>query len=419
MDTRIHPASGIALLPQLSLWEVPPTQESVEQDFEHELRPISTFSSSTPIRFELKNPSNEYVNLSETYLSIKLKFKLTQSAAITAADWKKVKLAPNLLHSLFKHVGIEIAGKQLAPSPSLYAFRSYFSQLLGFSKTAKDGFLDSIGWKITDLDKLTNSGELNLDLLGVLNTDLNFQEKWIVGGTDLTIELIPNPVSFYAKCDSAQKIECEFTDCSLFVSRNRVSNALEGAHEKALRSAPCRYPFVRTDVRAMTLAPGTNDYILDNVATGFLPRRIFISFLKASDFYTDPYNFKPCGLNYLVAYQDGMQVPTKPFTPNFKDKTVTREFVAFYRALNQNNTDPILVFNKEAWSLSPIFGINFSPDQSPGVSAGSHVNHKRLGHLRLHVRFDEAVKDALIALIFMEFDSVLEIDGLRNIHVSY
>lgn len=416
MDTKIHPASGIALLPQLSLWQVPGTQESVEQDFDHEIRPISTFSSSTPIRFEIKTPSNEYVNLSETYLSLKIKIKMTQTTKIEAASWKTVKLARNLLHSIFKHVTVEIAGKQLAPSPSLYHLRSYFTQLLGFSNTAKEGFLDSIGWNIGDLDKKAVDDVLELDLMGALNVDLNFQEKWIVGGTEMLIELVPNPISYYASCGDTQKLECEFVDCSLFVSRNRVTHALEAAHEKAIREAPCRYPYVRTDVRPITLAAGTNDYVLDNVAAGFLPRRIFVAFVRAKNMHTKPYDFEHFKLNYLASYQDGVQIPTKPFSPDFTKGKVTREFLAFFKALGQNNTDPILALNKSTSAKNPIFGINFAPDQSPG---GPHVNHKRVGHLRLHVRFAESLTEAIVALVFMEFDSVLEIDALRNIHVTY
>ena len=383
MDSRIHPTSGVALLPQLSLWDTPPTQESVEDGNDYELRPISTFSSDTPIRFEIKNPSNEYVNLSEVWLAIKLKFTLSQgTTAITKDSWSTVKLAPNLMHSLFKHVGIETGGKPVSPSPSLYAFKSYFLSKLGFSKGAKDGFLDSIGWSITNLETLTTTSELTIDLVGVLNMDLNFQEKWILGGTDMVVELIPNPVSFYASCSDSQKVVCDFVDCSLFVRRNRVTKELESAHEKALTRAPTRYPFVRTDIRAMTLAPGTNDYILDNVATGFLPRRIFLAFVKASDMYSKPFNFQPFGLNYLVSYQDGVQIPTKAFTPSFKNKLFTREFVSFYRALGQNYMDPLIAENKKTWGAAPIYGINFRP---------TRVSESLLGHMLARKRLDICV----------------------------
>lgn len=419
METRIHPSSGLALLPQLSLWEVPPTQDSVEQDYDHEVRPVSTFTSDTPIRFEIKSPTNEYVNLGETYLSIKVKLTLTQSSVVTADSWKTVKLAKNFLHSLFKHVNIEIGGKQVDLSPSLYSFKAYFNTVLGYSKTAKDGFLESIGWNITNLNNLTSTADLTLDLFGIIHTDLTFQDKWIIGGADMTIELIPNNVSFYVSCGENQKVSSQFLDCCLFVNRNRVSHALESAHQKALTKSPCRYPFVRTDVRAVTLASGTNDYLIDNVASGFLPRRIFIALSDASEMQTKPYNFKNFGLNYLAAYQDGNMVPLKPFTPDFTKKMVTREFVSFYRALNQNNTDPIWPMKINEWIENPVFGINFSPDESPGVSAGSHVNHKRLGHLRLHLKFNSQLTAAVAVLIFMEYDSILECDLLRNIHVTY
>lgn len=100
--SRIHPSSSVALLPQFALWHVPPTQESVERDIEYEVRPISTFSSSTPIRFEVRSPANEYVLFSESLFWIRLKITLTHSTKSTfdINDWSNMKLSRNLMHSL-------------------------------------------------------------------------------------------------------------------------------------------------------------------------------------------------------------------------------------------------------------------------------------------------------------------------------
>ena len=75
--SRIHRASSTALLPQFSLWDLPDTQESVAKDVPNEIRPIATFSSSTPLRFEVRSPENEFMQFNESHLWLKMKITLS------------------------------------------------------------------------------------------------------------------------------------------------------------------------------------------------------------------------------------------------------------------------------------------------------------------------------------------------------
>ena len=422
--SRIHSSSSVALLPQFSLWSVPPTQQIVEKDIEYEVRPIATFSSSTPIRFKVKSPANEYVNFGESLLWIKLKVTLKSSAKTTleVADWQKVTFVQNLMHSLFRSVSLSVNGQQIIHSPSLYAFKAYFESLLGYSKAAQQSHLASIGWELhpaTFFDS-KNPDHIELDLIGPLHLDLAHQSKALVGDTTFVLELIPNEQSYYVDCATDYTVQADFTDTCLYVHRSKVSDELVDAHNAAITKAPARYPFVRCEVRNMTIASGQADVILDNVVVGQMPRRMFIALLDNKHFVGEkPYEFKHFDLNYIVCYRDGIQNPTKAYTPNFKTKHYNREYLAFYRALNQNTTDPLISITKSEWEAKPVFGFNFAPDLSDGPSLDSHVNLRENGHLRVHLKFAEALKQATVALMYLEFDNCIEIDSLRNVHVDY
>lgn len=424
--SRIHESSSTALLPQLSLWSTPPTQESVVRHIEYEVRPITTFSSSTPIRFEVKSPANEYTILQETLLWIRLKIKLHhgKQQAITAADVNKtVKLRPNLLHSLFRTVTLAINGKQIILSPSLYSFKAYIETLIGCTAEAKGGHLDSVGWNIKSAGDFVSRtpGELHLDLVGQLHLDLAKQEKWLIGGTSLVLELIPNEHKFYVSASGDVVVSnVDFLDTVLYVHRCEVTQELVSAHNAALMKSPGRYPISRNEVRHMTISSGNNDVILDNVVSGILPRRVFLMLVDNDNFGgANPFKFEHFNLNFIAFYKDGIQFPTKAHTPDFSNNIVNREFLAFYRALNQNDHDPIIQISKKEWMEAPIFGFNFAPDLSNGPSLESHVNVREAGHLRVHLKFAESLQRAIVALLYLEFDSMIEIDVLRNVHVDF
>lgn len=294
--------------------------------------------------------------------------------------------------------------------------------LLGFSDIAKQTHMESSGVSLTPSHYFdsTHPDVIEFELIGPLHLDLTQQHKALVGGTNFVLEMIPNDQRFYADCSNGYSCKVDFVDTCFYVHRSRVSQEMVDAHNAALMKAPARYPFTRCEVRHMTIASGQSDVILDNIVVGVLPRRMFITLVENIDFVGEnPFNFEHFDLNYIVCYRDGIQTPVKAYTPNFTKKQYNREFLAFYRALNQNTTDPLISISKSMWVNNPIFGFNFAPDLSNGPSLESHVNIREAGHLRVHVKFAEALKQATVAIMYLEFDSCLEIDALRNIHVDY
>lgn len=424
--SRVHQDSPTAILPQYSLWEIPGTQDTVIEDRCVIVRPISTFSSSTPTRFEIRPPIDEYILLNESELYLQLKVTLKHSTAdVKKKDWENITPVPNLLHSMFKFVSLAINGRQTNMSPSIYSYRAYMETFLGFTDDAKKGQLDSIGWSntktlLTDGVSKHKESESVVDLLGQLHLDLTFQEKVILGGTPLTLELIPHDPSFYFKGDKGYSVEVEFQDVYFRCQRLLTSPEVVHAHNQTLAAHMAIYPYTRTEVKHRTIPANVNDYILDNMFTGILPRRIFIAFVSNNAFNgignESPFNFKSFGVNFLASYVNGKQVPTIPFTPDFDNNQTVKEFRALYKALNQTGTDAHYTANRQQWRETPIYGINYAVDLSNGGSFSSHVNVRAQGQLSLHVKFKTKNADPIVCIVLSETDSCFEIDSVRNVY---
>lgn len=440
-ETRvIHPLTGIAPLPQFELWSVSPTQVSVERDIECEVRPMAVLANNQPLEFNITSSIDEYINLSETYLYIKAQVNLTKSdnSKITASDWGHVTPAQYFMHSIFSQIDVKIGDKEVTVAPQTYPYRAYLEALLGYSDNAKKTVLEPAMWKggkmrqtvIEPKDKTASDlskGKV-FEMMGRLHTDLTFQEKNILGGSEVKIRLIPgNPKFYFTVAGAAGGVsilpEIDFKEVTLYVHKAKAYPSLVASHAAALADYPARYPVTRSEVRTQSVPVGQIDFILENVIRGQMPRRMFIALQKTKafngDFGNDPFMFTNANLEYLCAYIDGQQYPTRAYMPSFENRFSTREYMELYIALNQNRTDTYATITRDEFHDSPIFALNFAPDLSSGPGSSGHVNLIAHGSLRLHMRFKSALTEAHNVIMYCEFDNMIQIDGNRNVQTNY
>ena len=234
----IHPLSSSAMLSELDLFGVPPTQISVERGYETEHRPVSSLTSSTPIEFLITSSHDEYIMFSESY--IMLKFRLCDVVKVANENnnddiWSHISFSQNLLGSMFESCKVAIGNKEITFSSGNYAWRSYLETILGYGHESKLSFLTCNGY-LTDFlmkDKFKASFKprnnedqtrsRSICLLGKLNMDLTFQERAIIGGADIRIQLMPNASRFYVKCTQAINFNVEFQACSFVAYRIKAT----------------------------------------------------------------------------------------------------------------------------------------------------------------------------------------------------
>ena len=435
--TAIHKLSPEAFLPELDLFTVPATQKSIERGYETQHRPISTLeSANSMIDFHVPTSENEYVLLHETYLYIKVQVisKHVDDKVMTKDDWKKITPANNFLHSMFKKVELSLGNRDITLSNDLYAYRSYLENLLGFHSSAKKSHLSSCLWEENDTERakyfippdtsIDLSKSKVVDLYGRLHLDMTFQGKALLGGCDLKFKLIPNSVSFIFIYPNDFKLELKILDASLFVHRLRATQQLVTAHAKALALAPMKYPITRVDMRQITLNPQSMDVMVDNIVIGQLPRRIFLCLVSHNAFNglssKDPFHFNHYDLTYAACYLDSIQYPSCAYQPDFQKGHYIREYNALFQAMNMNTTESSIdITRKEFGENKTILAFNFAPDLSHGCSMVGHVNPIKRGTLRIYLRFKEALQEMVDAVLYCEYDNLIEIDADRNVHTDY
>jgi len=429
----IHELSSVAPLGEFDLWGVPPTQITVEKDSQIEFRPLSVIDTSSPITFLLNSPIDEYLKLDtlQLYFTVKISLTKNDKSALTLADWVNFKPCNYLMHAMIKKVDYELNGKQVFNLPQNYPYRANIEATLGFSKDSKDSFKESELWmpesarcsifKPTGTD--FSSGP-KVEILGKLHTDLSFQGRALLGGCQLKISITLNEPKFYMEKGSDYSLGVEINDVCIYVHKAKISSTIVDAHRRALNISPAKYPITRVEVKQVPITQGLMDVWLDNLIYGQLPRRMFLAFVENEafngSFLKDPFKYQHFNVNFLACFLDGIQYPSIAYTPDFKNKLITKEFRGLFKTLNQDGTDCHLVMSREEFIARPIFGFNFAPDLSDGCGMIGHVNPIRRGIMRLQLKFSEILPKAINVIAYCEFDNIIEIhsDGtvLNNVN---
>ena len=438
--TTLHELSDETALSEFDIFGVPATQTTVDQDICSEHRPSSTLSSKAFIEFNVNTGIDEYVRLADTMIYMRLRVHIDKpmKSKVANEDWKNVSTVNNLLHSLFKQVDFTIGDRQVTLSYQTYSYKCDIETKLGKSKEAKESFLTGGLWYEDDPEKPESINQIRssfiepdalnedksigreLDLLGKIHLDMFEQDRPLIGGCSLKLKFTPNDPSFYMMCTSDVCVTgVEFTDAVLFVHRSKISRRVLEGHLKALAISNAKYPIRRSFVVPSTINKGTMDAIIDNVYNGQLPRRAFVAMVSHNafngSFILNPYNYQHFNLSYLSFYLNGVPYPEKPFTPDFLNGNYIREYMSIFDATNQLVTDSCISLDRRNYPKgSTIIGVNFSPDLSSSCCSSGYTSPIKFGSMRIQVRFREPLKETINLLVYLEFDSIIEINQEKN-----
>ncbi|GFO22470.1 hypothetical protein PoB_004897500 [Plakobranchus ocellatus] len=86
MGDLLHPNSCECAFSGLDLFAVLPTQSSVENGFWVEHHPISTLTDTGPVEFVVNGSGEEYTDLPETFLHVRVKDTKPDGGALTDTD---------------------------------------------------------------------------------------------------------------------------------------------------------------------------------------------------------------------------------------------------------------------------------------------------------------------------------------------
>ena len=387
----------------------------VENSTFEEIYPKDSISgyASNQIEFNIIGSDNDYLDLNDTLLIVKLRVVNSNGMDITEA--KDIWPSNFLLHSLFKEVSLSLNNVKIEDTNDTYMQKAIIETVLNFGKDTKDTFLDSIGYSDDDEKrKKWIQKSSRLTLCGQLNLDFFDQLKYLLPVVSVNIRLTRNigSVIFKYKQGSDTKAinpEVYIEEAKLQIRRVKVEQSVIAAHRLGLESQNAIYPIQRAKVVHFTIPKDSHGEYKDNLFSDErLPKFVLVAFQtskeSSGDYSSFCSEFKHCNVKSLTLSRnvDYREV----YTTDFENKNYTMAYVqSVIRNLGLLNKDRNNGITMEDFKEKyPFFTFVLSPDFDI-----QQTQLPKSGNLKLDVRFDQPLPESMTMFIYGLFDSEIQI----------
>jgi hypothetical protein len=444
----IDPASHECLKSELDLFNLPPTQTSVENGFFVHYHPSTSLDKGGPLDFTIKAGDRDYIDPQLIFLYTRSRILDTEGTVLpnrtTAADAsipdKSVVFPVNYFgNTRFKNLEVYLDGKLISTNDNMYPYHSFLEMLLSYSEETKKNqlamalyykdelIMDDYNFNRPDVSDANPGAYSRYELTrfskpfectGKLHSGIFSQNKLLPNNTRLQIKLsrADNDFALMAKTRD-HRYQVVIEKAVLIVGHKKISDGIRNAHELAFKKNNAKYPMRKTSMRFFTKAAGISDLSEANIVNGLLPRRLVIGLVETDAFNGDPhknpFNFKHFNVSEIVLRQDGQPLPFEGIQTNFGMRCHLEGYLSLLQGTGRLSGDSSLYIHPRTDFLNGYALYCF--DITPDFSESGAFNLLREGKLSLSISLRTASPTSITIVAYLEYDTILEIDGDRRV----
>jgi len=408
-------------------------QAAVTNEFVQWFQPPS-LQAGAPIEFDIKGADNLYLDLNNSTLEIRA--RIVNADGTNLANDAQVSPVNLTLHSMFSSIEMEISGKTITNQNTLYPYRAFLETMLSYGKEVATTRLQTEGWnkdteghmddfRIEDVGEnvgaktraATWAESRLVTLLGRPHLDLFHQNLDIPPGCNIRLRLFPSRETFILKKPATVNatFRLEIREARLWIRMKEVSPSFLLAQETMLHRANARIPFTKVEMKTITIAQGLTSKEMDNIYSGILPERVTVALITDNrvngSANHNPFYFQHFNLFHVAMLVNGEQVPRVAYQPNFTSGDYLREYFGLLEGLGLDTGNHSIDITPSEWANTfPIFIFRLTPGGFPTIP--------RTGSVRLDLKFRAPTPQNIIAILYSEVPTILEIDKDRNITLA-
>ena len=430
---------------EVSYEQAKPMQVVIVDDYKVYCGPRAALNDDAPLTFEIEGSGDDYIDLSDTFLKLKVKITAEDGSPVThlsddgETPGEDPTVAPvnNFFHSLFSQVDVSLNDNVVSQSTNAYGYKAYLENLASYSKAVKGTWLGGMEiWEHDEAGKFDNSlnkghkdrlelflNGQEVELKGRLHTDLTFQNRLIPNGVTARFTLTRAKPSF---CLNAFETDPEnyrvvITYANLEVRKVRLVPKQQLEIEQTIAKIGAQIPIIHTVTKNFSIPQGVSTYDIDGLFMGQRPFAITLGLVENASFTgmfsKNPFNFQHFDLNFLCLNVDGKQVPTRPLQPDYENKAFIDCYETMFKGTRMYGDDVSHGLKRYEYPEGYcLYSFNLTPDKSDGQS---HVSPRHHGSVRLSVHFAKPLPTTVTLIAVGEFNNVITVDKHRNIVFDY
>ena len=444
----IDKSSPECLKSELEIFDVPPTQASIEKSKIHKIYTTNSVDKYGPLEFKIRLPREEYWDPSSVVLYTKnrildqngqeLTTQTNANGDIIIPD-DSVVFPINYFHATrFKNVEVFINSKLVSNSENLYPYRAFLETLLTYGTDAKNEqlrcgmfYIDSpplgehqqpqVSANRGAYKRFQNSlASQTFECLGKIHSELFNQNKLLAGEIEIRIKFHRADPNFCLMAKKGNRRYQVVIDQAILFSRQcLIAPGVREAHQIALLKKNAKYPVKMVQMKYFTFSQGRRILSEPNLTMGVYPQKIILGLLSSSAFSghlnKNPLQFRTFNTTNIVLKKGSDTVPYEDLQMDYSEDV----FMQGYMSLLQSTGH---IFRDHGLGISPhehypygytLYGFDLSADMSNSCS----MNLVQEGTVSVEVTLAAAGSESITLMCYLEYDGVIEIgkDGLVQV----
>lgn len=260
------------------------------------------------------------------------------------------------------------------------------------------------------------------DMESHIHADLFNQDKYLLNGVQMVVKFYRSKPEFalMKAATDGGNYKIKIHDAVLIIRKLKMSPALLIAHSNVLLRHTAKYPITRVEVKNITIPQNIMSTTLDNIFLGQIPQRVIVLFVNSASFNgtlaTNPFNFEHFNHNYLTVATDSSQHIT-PLKPNYASQLYVSSYNTLFAATGVNFSDSGCTITHSEYASG--YNMTVFDLTSDITSHLPHLNAQHSGSLRIEVQFATTLPQAVTAIVFAEFNNLIEISKHREVSCDF
>ena len=449
MAEAAHPQFDQVISPGLKIFEVPPTDISIESYRMVTIQPTTT--GINPMEFIIP-ALDDHVDLNRSYFTMHLRLKKNNGANLVADE--KLWVTNNLAHTIIKQIDLRLNGTLISPQSDTYHYKAFLQTLMNYVREEGETVLRPQGWfngldfppewtaNNTDsttphvaYNALSANHKAALALskaetaayVGGARRSLVFQPHLeafhtggiLVPGVEIKMKfhfnspnLFLNGVGLAGRLLEAD-IQIQFHLCQLRLNPS-VYNSISAERHNERELA--KYPTVRSEIRTFNMVGTLARFDIPNLFQNRIPDRMIVGLLDSrafnGDVTRDPFCFQKFGLRTIRQMVRGEEYPYETLELNHNDGA--RDALGYFRFLQASGSwlkKRSSLVRQEDWGQNKNCALFMFDNVANGRADARTLNPKQSGDLQLVLEFGAAHSTNITVLVYAEFENLLEIDS--------
>ena len=372
-----HAKSVKIISPGLKIFEVPPTDISIEAYRMVTIKPTTT--GINPMEFIIP-ALDDHVDLNRSYFTMHLRLKKSTGANLAAAD--KLWVTNNLAHTIIKQIDLRLNSTLISPQSDTYHYKAYLETLMNYIWEEGETVLRPQGWfnvwdfpdewTANNTDTAANGGAGHNDYQALSANHKAALAKsktetaLYVDGARHSLVFQPHLEAFHRGGILVPGVEIKmkfhFNSPNLFLNGVGLAGRLLEAdiqlqfHLGQLRLNPdvykvisaerhknrelAKYPTVRSEIRTFNMMGTLTRFDIPNLFQNRIPDRMIVGLLDSRAFNgavtRDPLCFQKFGLRSIHQMVRGEEYPNETLELNHNNGA--RDALGYFRFLQASGS---------------------------------------------------------------------------------